>query len=55
MLWVVLALKVPEEEVLGAHVEPAGVLRGVSVANGVILLLDAETMSGGDRALICSE
>lgn len=53
ILWVAARLKVPEEEMLAADVEPAGVLRAPGVAEAVVLAFDADRVVGRRLALIC--
>jgi hypothetical protein len=55
VLWRILALKVPEEDVLCADVEPARVLLGAGVTEGGILLLFDSNGMVRQLAVVCPE
>ena len=46
ILGIVLAFEVPEEQMLGPDIKPAGVLGGVCIADRVTLISDADRMLG---------
>lgn len=51
ILWVVLALEVPEEQMLRPNIEPPSVLGRVRIADRVILPSDTDRMFG--RVFAC--